>query len=43
MNIVSDVEPAIAEEMESLDRDDQLWLATRLEQYRDLLTYLHDH
>lgn len=33
----------MADEVESLERDDQRWLAERLKEYRDLLTYLHDH
>ena len=43
MKDVSEVEPVMAEAMESLERDDQLWLAACLEEYSDLLTYLHDH
>ena len=43
MRGVSEVEPVMATEMESLERDDRLWLAECLEEYRDLLTYLHDH
>jgi hypothetical protein len=43
MSRVSEVESVIANEMESLERDDQLWLAECLKKYRDLLTYLHDH
>ncbi len=26
-----------------LDSDDRSWLGERLEEYRELLTYLHDH
>jgi len=26
-----------------LDADDRAWLDARLEEYRDLLVYLHDH
>jgi len=26
-----------------LDSDDRAWLDDRLEEYRELLTYLHDH
>ena len=43
MKDVSEVERVMTEEMESLQRDDQLWLAECLEEYSDLLTYLHDH
>jgi len=43
MKDVSEAEPVMAEEIESLERDDQLWLAECLEEYSDLLTYLHDH
>ena len=40
---MSEVEPVVAKEMESLERDDRFWLAECLEEYHDLLTYLHDH
>ena len=43
MKDVSEVEPVMAEETESLERDDQLWLAECLDEYSDLLIYLHDH
>ena len=43
MKDVSEVERVMTEEMESFQRDDQLWLAECLEEYSDLLTYLHDH
>jgi len=43
MKDVSEVEPVMAEATESLERDDQLWLAACVEEYSDLLTYLHDH
>jgi hypothetical protein len=33
MKDVSEVEPVMAEEMESLERDDQLWLAECLAEY----------
>ena len=40
---MSEVEPAMANETDSLERGDLLWLEECLERYRDLLTYLHDH
>lgn len=27
----------------NLDADERAWLEERLQEYRDLLTYLHDH
>ena len=41
---VSQAKPiAAADEMVPLDADDRAWLEERLKEYRELLTYLHDH
>lgn len=29
--------------VEDVDADERAWLEERLQEYRDLLTYLHDH
>lgn len=40
---VSQAERVTADEVDSLDADDRAWLEERLKEYRELLTYLHDH
>ena len=39
---VSQAERVTVEESD-LDADDRAWLDERLEEYKDLLVYLHDH
>jgi hypothetical protein len=39
---VSQAERVTAAE-EDLDADDRVWLEERLEEYKELLVYLHDH
>jgi hypothetical protein len=39
---VSKAERVTVEESD-LDTDDRVWLEERLEEYKELLVYLHDH
>jgi predicted nucleic acid-binding Zn ribbon protein len=43
MGKMSQVEPAVSDEVVALDAEDRVWLDERLREYRDLLVYLHDH
>lgn len=41
---MSQVEPSRAQEVfEDLSAEDHAWLEERLNEYRELLEYLHDH
>lgn len=40
---VSQVEPDVIAESEALDDDERSWLDERLQEYEELLVYLHDH
>ena len=42
MELVSQADRVTAEDVD-LDADERAWLEERLQEYRDLLTYLHDH
>jgi hypothetical protein len=42
MVLVSQAERVTVEDVD-LDADDRAWLEERLQEYRDLLAYLHDH
>ena len=43
MGLVSKAERVTVEEDVGLDADERAWLEERLQEYRDLLAYLHDH
>ena len=40
---MSQVEPDAIAESEALDDDERAWLDERLQEYEELLIYLHDH
>jgi hypothetical protein len=40
---VSQVEPGVIAESEGLDDGVRCWLDERLQEYEELLVYLHDH
>ena len=40
---VSQVEPDVIAESEALHDDERAWLDERLQEYEELLVYLHDH
>jgi hypothetical protein len=42
MELVSQAERMTVEDVD-LDADERAWLEERLQEYRDLLAYLHDH
>lgn len=42
MRPVSQAERVTVEDVD-LDADERAWLEERLQEYRNLLTYLHDH
>jgi hypothetical protein len=42
MELVSQAEHVTVEDVD-LDADERAWLEERLQEYRDLLAYLHDH
>jgi hypothetical protein len=42
MGLVSQAERMTVEDVD-LDADERTWLEERLQEYRDLLAYLHDH
>lgn len=42
MGLVSQAERVTVEEID-LDADERAWLEERLQEYRELLAYLHDH
>ena len=40
---VSQLDPAAREQLEMLEDEERAWLVERLQEYRELLAYLHDH
>jgi uncharacterized protein YecT (DUF1311 family) len=40
---MSQAERVPADEVDALGADDRAWLEERLQEYRELLAYLHDH
>jgi hypothetical protein len=43
MTGMSQVDPAIRDQSDSLDRATRVWLEERLREYRELLAFLRDH
>ncbi len=40
---MSQIEPAVSDEIVAVDAEDGAWLDERLVEYLELLVYLHDH
>lgn len=40
---VSQLDPATRDPLQVLEDEDRAWLEERLQEYRELLAYLHDH
>ncbi len=40
---MSQLDPATRDQLDLLEDDEHVWLEERLQEYRELLAYLHDH